>query len=218
MPDSTAEILEKERPKEGELISVKRIHLLVHPGFLLDTAHEIDPYIDKLKYAQLLDKYKDSAEKMGEDEIMVAFLHTSPDQFKRDLKENKQYATFIRKLKAILGNKFFVVSGDFEIFHEENDIEKLLQIIKGRGFNLSDEVESVAYGETAGACVEEGANTFNRTAKLKKRTAILLGLTDLSLDDEKIRKAVKTALSQKIIPGSRLELVDPDGIEPSTPP
>lgn len=160
-------------------VQISRIHFLIHPGYISD----IDPEASesKKKWALgLLGNYTKMAECMREDELMVAFTHTSFNDLRRDILNDKAYAATLIVMKNLLGKRMIVVTaaGD-DFFHKPGHMQKVINIIKKRNFAFSTEdVDTVAYGEYASDCVQDGAENLNRSAGFKKKTVIIPQLTD----------------------------------------
>jgi ADP-dependent phosphofructokinase/glucokinase len=185
-------------------LPVTRIHFLIHPGFTTDPEEFPEPE-DKIileRGEELLKKYLESARNMKEDELMFTFTHTSLSKLKSDIQRNKHYARNLQRLKSILGNRLVVISTKFDIFNTPEAIDKAMMIAKSRGFNIDQGVESVAYGETDGVCVPDAAENFNRATKLRKRTKILLHLTNAIFQNPAIRKRI---LENQSIHGERVQ-------------
>lgn len=167
-------------PEIKEPIKVSKLHFLIHPGFLTDP-QDFDEEPIYEDWWQVLDIYLEHSKTIPKNELVLVFLHSSQDRFVKDAKEHKPYVEKIRQMRKVLGRRMIVFSGDWDIFEKE-DIQALSGVIEnianGRGYRLSKDVSSEAYGETLGVCVEEGANNLNRALGLIKKTVIQPYLTE----------------------------------------
>lgn len=171
--------------KEITPARISKLHILVHPGFLQDPATDIDydwnpiPETDS-RYTQwdkLLSLYTTEAEQIPLDEIVIVMLHARFHRLLEDLRTEKRYTATLRKLKRLLGRRMVALSGDNDIESEES-FELAAQIARARGYEIPNDVESVAYGETVQVCVPEAADTANRALQLKNCTRLNPALTD----------------------------------------
>lgn len=183
-------------PEVRETVEVSKLHFLIHPGFLADSAQYDPGEVGwKEKGLPLLDIYIDHAQKIPDNELVLVFLHPSLSELRRDFKAHKPYTERVRQLKKILGKRMLAFSGGFDVFGELGDnpddqVEEIRQLAEKRGFVFNQNVSSEAYGETLGVCVEDGANNLNKILKLMKKTIIKPELTDAaaSLSEEDLLK------------------------------
>ncbi len=166
---------------------IKKIHFLVHPGFLsyevpkmADKNPARNPYILRMdEYKMLLDKYIQEASRLGDDELMIAFAHTTLEQMAKDLKGGELYVEKLRELKKILGRRLIVLSGNNDVVNDDGVFEVAKEIAKQRGFYFDDDTLSEAYGEMLSICVERGADRLNRNAQFKEKTLVRPELADI---------------------------------------
>lgn len=83
-------------------------------------------------------------------------------------------------MKTVLGKRMVLVTNKFDVFDSPEAFQKVLSIIKGRGYDFDNDVDTVAYGETFGLCVPDGAENLNKNAGFAKKTVIIPELTDFA--------------------------------------
>ena len=207
--------MRKFTPEQNEFrkpIEVSRIHFLIHPGYmsLPETREE---FVNEPKaieeYKELFDKYFKKARSLANNELMFVFMPLTIT----DLKQNKKINDFIyiklSELKDILQQRGIfltdhvnktIVTGDPEEYYEKDQGEKILhkqfsdmmRVAKARGYTLTPEVESEAYGEMLSTCVDIGASNIQSKLGLIKPTTIRTALTDMGLPiSEKKHELIK---------------------------
>lgn len=175
-------------------VSINRIHFLIHPGFITDprimlevsTPEEIDAN------KSILGKYLEYTKKMRNDELMFVFLHTSPQELRKDFIEGKDYTKTLNEMKEMLGKRLIALSNKLDIFDKPDAIKTALDIAKRRGFNIDpSSVETIAYGETSLVCVPNGAENLNEAGGFVKKTTIIPELTTTEDSAEEIQSIMK---------------------------
>lgn len=169
--------------EQTPIIEVKRLHFLIHPGFLRDPASD-DLDVRKSetdeRYTQwnsLLNSYIGKARELPKDEVMIVMLHAGFDDLFRDFKQKKEYTQTLSSLKSILGKRMIALSNDHYI--EDQESYRYAQAIaENRGFHFLRDVYSEAYGESLGACVEDAAQAANQSLGLTHKTILRPELTD----------------------------------------
>ena len=181
---------ENQGIESKEPVKISKIHFLIHPGFLSDevesdrdagTTQEVIQAEESLP-----NKYVEQSRTLHDDEVMIAFTHSSKRKLRRDLRQEKIYAEKLRELKEILGDRLIVLSEDFDLFIDRIDqrqdiFETIEQIASARGFRFDENVLTEAYGETLGMCVEEGAQALNVRANFNEKTLIRPELSNLDI-------------------------------------
>lgn len=179
--------------EESPKVKVKKLHFLIHPGFLRDPAtdgfFEIKADDDEVyaKWDSLLKSYINKAISLPIDEIMITMLHAEFGDLLDDFRQGKQYTKTLSDLKRILGKRMIALSGN-------NDIEKessylMAEYIANQwGYHFPRDVYSEAYGETLGVCVEAASQTANNSLGLIHKTVIKPEFTNDPDVTEKIKK------------------------------
>jgi hypothetical protein len=176
---------------------VARIHLLVHPGFSADPAFYGEPGVHGGS-GTLSRRYFGRAKELSGDELMVAISPAERAEFRRDIVSGAAHAMFLRELHGILRERLVVLSDRVYPGTPDDSGTLALRIARARGFSVSRWVRSVAYGEMLGECVERAADSFNRSARLHRKTGIEVGMTDFglfydSIGPETLRHAIEDA-------------------------
>jgi hypothetical protein len=180
--------VEKERNRK-----VDKIHFLIHPGFNLvfNVSDRINMQTEHRPeaaraYEDLLDAYIEKAKSLGKSEVMAVFLPV----YRSDLKsfgKDDVYFKKIAELKRVLGPRGIFFSDQLPVVGAENAhdfellFERVMRMLKARGYTVSADVESEAYGEAIDACVPIGTENLNKALGLTKRTRIDPELTDHGL-------------------------------------
>lgn len=161
--------------KENEPVKVNKIHFLIHPGYDSDRDIKDDVASDD---ELLLDKYLEQSKKLGSDELMLVFCHKTFKDLRQSVQTGDKLGKTLREMKTVLGKRMVLVTNRFDVFDSPDAFQKVLSIVKGRGYDFDNNVDSVAYGETFGLCVPDGAENLNRNAGFTKKTIIIPELTD----------------------------------------
>lgn len=156
-------------------LRIRQLHLLIHPGFSTQPAFASEESL-RAGNAELFRRYREKAEGMGPDEIMVAIAHSSGRELREGVSGCLEYAMFLTRLKGTLGKRL-IVTGDFG----PGTVDKAFSIAGARGYSVSRWVRSIAYGEMLGECVERVADSFNRMANFHRKTEIEVRYTDCGL-------------------------------------
>lgn len=161
--------------KENEPVKVNRIHFLIHPGYDwdCDIRDGVMPADERL-----LDKYLEQSKKLGSDELMLVFCHKTFKDLRKSAQTGDKLGKTLREMKTVLQKRMVLVTDQFDVFDSPEAFQKVLSIIKGRGYDFGNDVDTVAYGETFGLCVPDGAENLNRNAGFVKKTVIIPELTD----------------------------------------
>lgn len=180
-----------------ELNKIKKVHFLIHPGFV---SHFFDNFAylkkkiskeDLKDYVLLLDKYVNQAKALNdkENELFVVFTHTDSSSLRLGIELGRLYTQKIREMKGILGKRMIVISNDHDVRSDKDIFGVVESIAKRRGFVIDKNVISEAYGEMLGLCVDQGANNLNRSGNLVEKTIINTKLTGkkLNLEKESVR-------------------------------
>lgn len=178
-------------------VKVKKLNFLIHPGRTRDAPQDHGPTEEswkRFKAAQtMFDKYKAKAEFLGEDEVLVAFLHKSGVEFKELLRgkgaTERMMADGLRGLKSILGARMAILSSDQNIFETESSaphnvfhtIERVAKIMYARGYRIDESTKTFAFGERLDTDVLYGAMVLNIAGGFKKHTHILTWLCDVDV-------------------------------------
>ena len=165
----------RNSPEQEAVTEVKKLHLLIHPGFLLDYVYT--PEALTKKYETLLDRYKEQATGMRHDEIMIALLHPTSDELLQDFRQKRTYTQKLSAIKKVLGPRMIALSGDYDI-EDVDTFSFASEIARKRGYAIPEDVPSEAYGETLGMCVSLGAQTANISLVLRQKTLVRPRLTD----------------------------------------
>lgn len=163
--------------KENEPTHVNKIHFLIHPGYDSDRDIKDDVTSDD---GLLLDKYLEQSRRLGNDELMLVFCHKTFKDLRKSVQTGDKLGQTLREMKTVLRKRMVLVTNDLNLFDSPEAFQKVLSIIKGRGYDFGKDVDTVAYGETFGLCVPDGAQNLNRSAGLTKKTVIIPELTDYS--------------------------------------
>ncbi len=163
--------------KENEPVKVNKFHFLIHPGYDSDRDIKDDVTPDD---ELLLDKYLEQSKKLGSDELMLVFCHKNFKELRKSFQNGDKLGQTLRDMKKVLGNRMVLVTNQFDVFDSPEAFQKVLSIIKGRGYDFGKDAETFAYGETFGLCVPDGAENLNRNAGFAKKTVIIPELTDFA--------------------------------------
>lgn len=192
--------------------NINSIHFLVHPGWWLLTGYAPwlyprDKFIKsedlKQRFNDLLQAYIDKATGLAPDELMVLFAPQNNEDFIKAVRsyENENlpvqprdplgYVVVVKKIKEILEDRLIVLADNDR--DEENGaiLEKnreriwnrIVAIAQARGFQISDQFEAEAYGESITACVTWIANHMHEAAGMpaEKVISIPSHLTDYAV-------------------------------------
>lgn len=175
--------------RANETIRVSKLHILVHPGMLVDMLPTDESEEEKervLKLGnELLKKYIEKALTLASDEILMLYEHG----FSKG--RAKFFQEFFDQISSILGDRLIVIPDNF-VFYDNNThqydctdmYEELEFLAEERGFSLDERVLSEAFGETFGYCVENTANFLNIAGGFVYKTVINLDLTDVFESNE----------------------------------
>lgn len=193
-----------------EKIRVKKLYLLVHPGFIagpdVDFATDRGPSQEDIKLSRaLLEKYLIKARSLQNDEMMVVFGYADPDEFVRHQETKAMYAQRIKELQEILGDRLILIEGNIDPFEDEHAFEEVEFIADERGFFIDRDTSTEAFGETAECCVLDCAQNFNTAGKFDSKTLINLNLTDLS-DEEPESPYIQKLVRENRIKISRVNI------------
>ncbi len=162
---------------------VSKLYLLVHPGITVKSDNYLTPgHPDKedIKNFQVLkDRYIEKAKQIGDSDLLVVFGAFEPDEIPQGSTEGALYADCLKALEKILGDRMILIEGNIDPFTDSYAYEEVEFIADERGFQIGPDTETEAFGESAAVCVNDCAQNFNATGKLRKRTVIDLDLTDL---------------------------------------
>lgn len=153
-------------------ISLKKIHFLVHPGYLgdADDTHEEPDLVQIGKNMRQI--YINAARSMASDECLVLFTHGNKKKLKEDVHSQKEYTQTLHELRAILNKRLIVFSDntnpDDPIFKDQLD-----KILQARGYEYQQNCPSEAFGEWFDACVANYASRINTTLGLNKKSQII---------------------------------------------
>lgn len=178
---------ERAPTAETEKTRITKLHFLIHPGFDADPNHDLRkgktadykmPDQTQTESAEESKaRYLAQAKQMGNQEIMIAFLHTDKAGTKKDLHSQQPYLDIIKELKATLSNRLVVLSDDFDIaawsenkgaLAAKKAFEEIKKILTARGFELDPETEAQSFGEYVNACVAVGTLNLNLSRPFKK--------------------------------------------------
>lgn len=166
---------------------ISRIHILIHPGFITDPRVNEDGY--ESKFEGVFKGYLNEARAMTPTEVMIAFCHAYRSELKIDLKAGNSYAVALRELKGLLKERLVVIANQQNDWISSPYLGRLaLASLSRRGFVFNRDIETVAYGETDGACVPAGAIMFNSAARLRQPTRIIQRLTDSQFYPKSVRR------------------------------
>ncbi len=194
-----------KRPIGGESgehlpVRVSRINFLIHPGYLTDPdkvdLQAMDSFT-RVKYRLLLGKYVEKAKGMRNDELLFVFTHATAEVLEEDINENKDYARTLLEMQKILGSRMLVIPHDIDVTYSPRAINPVLEEAKRRGFKITKDVETNAFGETLGSCVPYITDNLNSRAGFTKKTIILPELTDIAINDPEIWQRSLNPLSNK---------------------
>ncbi|HSB47295.1 MAG TPA: hypothetical protein VLD37_04720 [Candidatus Bilamarchaeum sp.] len=157
---------------------IRRIHILVHPGFSADPLFSSEPSLAE-KCRLLFRRYEEKAGAMGGDELMVALTHSGRREFMDDVAGGAGYAEWLLGMRRTLGKRLIVLCNDMA--DSPAPARLALRIAKARGFSVSRWVRCEAYGEMLGECVDRAAEAFNRSARLHRKSEIDISATDFGL-------------------------------------
>jgi len=167
-----------EMQNNPEHTRISKIHFLVHPGYLTAEGERLTTDDATTKYEPLFDLYFAEAAKLKDDELMIAFTHTSKSEYAKDIRSNLFYIKKLQELKKILNKRLIILSTDVDPFSNPEVIETIQRIASLRGYTFDKDVASDAYGETLGVCVNGIAQNVNSTGNLSHKTKIRPKLTD----------------------------------------
>lgn len=166
--------------KEGFKL-LKKIHFLIHPGFLITAraieASEFSRAAETifLKYAQ-----RTSETKQNPNEMVFAFAYSQIKSLKNDIKSGEPYTVFLNISKKYLGSKLVILQDNPSLLnsivepgpHMNEIASTLRRIANARGYDFDNNTFSEAYGELLFDCVDKGAGNLNTALKLKNKTEI----------------------------------------------
>lgn len=170
------------RAPESINMEVKKIHLLVHPGFIAGPDVDDDPEQptdeEVTESHKLLKKYVEKAKMLDNNEIMVVFGYADVETFHKHLDMNAEYTECICEMEEILDNRLIYIDSHIDPFDGDGAIKQIKSVSDARGFSISENIVSEAFGETAGVCVVNCAQNINITGNFKDHTVVNLDLTD----------------------------------------
>lgn len=163
---------------ESEKIKVSKIHFLIHPGFI-EAIGRKDKDAEALSRDQL-ESYVAEARKLAANELIFAFTIDHRANITRHAKEHRAYIGYLRTLKSILGPRLILLTEDQDLFNADRAkaFTAAKRIAESRGFTFDQNVFSEGYGETLGACVDDGSISLNKQGNLNNPTIIRTSLTN----------------------------------------
>lgn len=178
---SPEQIMKEQAPRK-----IRKIHFLIHPGFLTALMGQ--------EKAHLINKYEQNLEMLSDDELVVIILHPDRDRLKShftgDDKEerpeyNRERETMLRMREIIhrFGPRAITLSGSTTVdasglFKADHAIHEIRRIANARGFTFDTDTITEAYGELLGACLDRGAENLNKTGGFTTPTVLNSLLTD----------------------------------------
>ncbi len=177
-PPTMSSIEDSEKAEEVKLKSLRRLHILMHPGFIISAPSEKDRHY-------LFGEYLSQARKLEEDEVMLVFLFSSKKGVKEAITKgpHPDIALTLAELETagniqeILGKRAFIFTRDSGL-PPNLKIEEIAKIIEARGYCFDKSIETFAYGESLGTCVSKWAQDLNMKLKLTYKTKVLTRLTN----------------------------------------
>lgn len=168
---------------------VTGVHFLVHPLFHADPTsmneenmRAYDRYLEET--AHLSQGYQEKAMRLSPGELMFVFLHFESTEFREFPNRYKRLITeLLGELNLLLGIRLFVNSWDTEGLDEIEVAHETADEARRRGFLLTQEIDSFAYGEALTECVNDAAYTLHEGFNLARPTQVLLRLTEWAIPD-----------------------------------
>jgi hypothetical protein len=174
---------------------ISKIHFLIHPGFFEMDARLANAFdnpdwqkqdIDLLR--GLFERYLEKFSNLPNHELLVALTY----DYRKDLKKRlggassswPSYVDVLRQLKKDLGDRVVVFSESAVTHTHDRKItlldlqEKMQRILKGRGYEVSEDVVLEACGELINNCVEAYGEAFRRDMKTEEPLQVDTTATD----------------------------------------
>lgn len=171
-------------------MDIERLHFLIHPGFRSDCSWTNRSEEERCAHADSerqrgpqIQKYVHAAQGMSRAEIMFLFSHATRNEFLQDAHNNKLHTRGVAKLHSILGDRLQLIFADYDIFtpHDSRAFRYAERQARSKGYNVTANVPSVAYGEKLGYCVEQAADALNIAGGLTQKTVIEPRRCDLEI-------------------------------------
>jgi hypothetical protein len=162
--------------KETIFTKVKKMHVLVHPGYEYGDDRIGSASRNVLEAEALFQKYKEIAKNISPDEIMVILVHNKPKIFREHKGHGKTYTKNIDSIVENFSNKrqAIVLTSEtvpFSGLEKESDnfaLDKVRSILKQRGYEINPNTEVEVFGEMAGECVMEAFYGIKNTDFFKE--------------------------------------------------
>lgn len=201
-------------PEIRDYKKINKIDFIIHPGFLL-TKEAREDFENNSEitdeYKKLFSSYIEEAKKTTEDQLCFVFIPETRTNLKEFGKTKDYYYELLRELKSILGERgVFITDNDKDstfignnLSGAKEQLNKLLAIVKARGYIFDEQALTRAYGEQVGMCVEDAAKKLNKLMGLKKSTLVEVRLTDVGLSVSESKESVK-----EIVDSNSSNLID----------
>lgn len=174
--------------KEREAVPIKRLSVLVHPGFILDQRNLLDEVDDakREKADRLFDKYDHRLAQAAEGEVVVIMTHTEKDEYEADRAADENYAQKTQQLLEKYGNKNNVIlshdgMNSGRISAVAKTAEDITNQLQERGFRIDPKATEVTFfGETFQACVITAAQLLQEQFGMERNVTVEPELTDVA--------------------------------------
>lgn len=157
-------------------MKVERLHLIVHPGFITDSEES------RLRRSQSPEgaseimqvRYAERISRMLPTEVAIGMLHMEPSRL-RALPRGSFYARFIEEIRDRLGNRVIMLDQSKSVSDDEwisSQFKAAVGIAKARGYEITPDTQTVAFGETLLCCVPNCAERVNTAGRFNEKTII----------------------------------------------
>ena len=185
-------------------MKVDRLHLIVHPGFIAESEDKTvaDGKEPLGAAAIMMERYKNRLALILPSELVIIMLHMPPESVAQYPK-GSLYLQLIDVFRSRLGKQLIATDQSGSVTDDRciaKEFTHALEVAKSRGFDVSEDTPTVAYGETLLCCVPNCAERVNIAAHFRNKTVIQASDCDVEIPGG---ISVEDALSE--LPHFRIE-------------
>jgi hypothetical protein len=169
-----------------DMRDVETLHLLIHPGFIAETVdRSLTPPQDRLDPGQTLFlRYSEYIDTLTVDDFLWFLLHKSGNMMFAESHAGLQYPKQLIALHRQVRERTVGILQIGSVFSDDDiarTVEGAKKITAQRGFRITPNTRSVAFGETLQCCVVEIAERVNKIMGVVTKTEIIPELCDIDI-------------------------------------
>jgi hypothetical protein len=158
------------------LMKVERMHLLVHPGFITDSEEErLREGMNPRGATEIMQRrYAEQISTMMPEDVAIGMLHIAPSRLHM-LPKSSFYVRLITEIRDRLGKRLIMIDQSQSVTDDAwvgKQLHIALQIAKNRGYVITPDTQTIAYGETLFCCVPNCAERVNTAGGFHEKTIV----------------------------------------------